>query len=559
MPDSCPPKRNGVPGTNVACLYSALAEAPWIDIAANHLATRKYRVISEKSVTVEHLMNLPPCSVFGLDSHSNVIDADGRPIPCIFTATRYTDENIARYRSLIDADPPRLVKKYQTINKVKDAYLAITAAFITDYWKYTFADNGFVYFNCCHSGGEKTGGIRDAILNDGKASLFAAWSLRSLDLIGPQTATYLFTRMLGGKWDDLTYATGVAQEDPPQRPFRYFDLWEDMKRKNLGSTFDAASGQVSTLEFFEGEGDFGLLSPCIKYVETNEDKSTLTLHGYFGKRPEKDEKVTVDGMPVSISEWNNPGPYQDDTIVCKGLPFSGTGSEGDVMVTINGIESNRAPLTGWHGKFDFSVGKEGDKKSEKIISFTFPVFLRGDIHWLRAKPGEDPKPRPSGFHLVQDPANPLEISFGGSCEFGNKKYTWSGSGSVPPGGDPQGAFTVYGRYQMVAGMNPELMVIVSSGLIGKRTLEVDGKVIPPPNSPWPVTVGSTYDNVPELEVLKSEAEWDPRCKGGNFNIPGKTRTWMMDLTADHNPKIFKAVLTWEEMKARYPPDENTEQ
>jgi hypothetical protein len=559
MPDNPSSIRNGVPGTNVACLYSTFPDSPWIDIIEKHLTKKKYHVISKKNATVEDLMNLLPCSVFGLDSHGYILDFDNNPIPCIYTADEFTDVNRINYGSLLDAVPPMLVKYHIKEEGDRTEHLAITAEFIKTYWKDKFARNGFVYFNCCHVSGDKTGEIRDAILNYGKASLFAGWSLMSRDLIGPQTATYLFSRLLGGNKDDLGYTTKVPDENPPQRPFRYYDLKEDMKKKGFGTLFDDKYCQQTNLEFFEGggEGDLGLLSPSIKYVEVDEDKSLLTLYGIFGKRPNKDEQVTVNGKRIEISEWINPRPYLDDKIVCKDLPCRDEGSEGDVVVTINGIESNKVPLTGWHGKFTYTIVKEWEKQSETVASLTFPVFLRGDIHRLRDKPGEKARPRPTKALLVHDPKKPLEISLSGSCTHGNKTYEWSGSGKVPPGGDPHGNFTVFVEYQITSGMEPRLMVAVSSDA-GKITVKVDGKPILS-DSPWPVTVGATYDSVLNLEMLQSEVIWNPDIEApGNFDIPAKTRTWQLDFTDDHNPPIFKATLTWEDMRALFPPDGNTE-
>jgi hypothetical protein len=119
--------------------------------------------------------------------------------------------------------------------------------------------------------------------------------------------------------------------------------------------------------------------------------------------------------------------------------------------------------------------------------------------------------------------------------------------------DPSGPFAVFIRYQVEDGAFPLLYVDEATPpQQSQYSIEEDGKTVLS-NGPWSIIVCWDYESAPDIEVLRSEVIWDPQ-----FDIPGRTPTWLLDFTADHNPQIFQATLQWDEMKAQFPPDDDTE-
>jgi hypothetical protein len=90
--------------------------------------------------------------------------------------------------------------------------------------------------------------------------------------------------------------------------------------------------------------------------------------------------ITVDGQNCPIQDWGA-------TFVSCTLPPSGAGSEGDVIVTVNGIHSNAVSLTSWQGRFTYMITGEG------TIQVTSGLILhwRTDIHKWRIAPHTTPQ------------------------------------------------------------------------------------------------------------------------------------------------------------------------
>ena len=551
----------GLPYSKVARLYTPFASVGWFGNAYNYLKKYDYDVEIVENAGVSEFMKVPECGVFAVAGHSSNFsvrmkhDPDNPKKPGelvqVFSVYTASPVNYATWKEYLALWHKGYLAIYHPEWEDLWCNWAVTDLFVLEYWK--FAHNGFVYLDTCHPLREVSEQFRAALHAKG-ASVVAGWTWRGIDNISGETSAYLFDRLVGANEFEGQFPVPVQKEKDAtgmkQRPFDWPAVQKDMTKKGLGRAYDEKYGVQTELEFdVLGEGDFGLLRPSIKYVETDEEKSTLTLHGLFGKRQNRGENVKVDGIELTIKEWGGDG----DKIICEGLPKEGEGSEGPVIVEINGIKSNSVPLTGWHGDFSYTIEKTGGAKGETVATVTFPVFIRGDVHRVRDQPGVKPRPRPTGVLMVRDDKEKLTFTIGGSCTHGKRTYRWSGSGTLLPGDDPDGAFAVWATYQVTGGAFPQLYVdVVTPPEKGKYSIEEDGKVIVS-NAPWAVIVGYDYDSPTEIEVLRSEAIWDPQ-----FDIPGKTRTWMLDFSNDNNPKIFKATLTWKDIEAKFPPDDDTE-
>jgi hypothetical protein len=551
----------GLPYSKVARLYTPFASVGWFGNAYNYLKKYDYDVEIVENAGVSEFMKVPECGVFAVAGHSSNFSVRMKHDPNnpkkpgelvqVFSVYTASPVNYATWKEYLALWHKGYLAIYHPEWEDLWCNWAVTDLFVLEYWK--FAHNGFVYLDTCHPLREVSEQFRAALHAKG-ASVVAGWTWRGIDNIAGETSAYLFDRLLGANEFEGQFPVPVSKERDAtgmkQRPFDWPAVRKDMTKKGLGRAYDEKYGVQTELEFdVLGEGDFGLLRPSIKYVETDEEKSTLTLHGLFGKRQNRGENVKVNGIELTIKEWSGDG----DKIVCEGLKKEGKGSEGPVVVEINGIKSNSVPLTGWHADFTYTIEKEGGKKGETVATVTFPAFLRGDAHRIRDKPGEKPHFRPAGILMVRDPDQKLDFSLCGSCTHGKKTYRWDGSGTLIPMDDPRGAFAIWISYHALPGATVQFYVdVVTPPLEGKYSMEEDGKKIVT-NAPWSIIVGYDFTKATEMEILKSTVDWDPK-----FDIEGNSLTWQMDFTNDSNPKIFKATLTWKDIEAKSPPDDDTE-
>lgn len=549
-------RHRGLPYSKIARLYTPFPTVEWFGNASEYLRKYDYDVAIVENAGVAEFMKLPECGVLAISGHSSNLSvrlhhdpqnpAAPGELEQVFSVYTASPVNLATWSEYLALWHAGMLAIYHPEGEDLRCNWAITDRFVRTYW--SFAKNAFVYLDTCHPLRLVSEQFRTALHARG-ASVIAGWTWRGIYNIAAETAAFVFDRLLGANELVATFPVPVPSEQDAtgkkQRPFDWAAVQEDMRKKGLGQAYDSKYGEMSELMFDPvGPGDFGLLRPSIKYVEVDEEESTLTLHGLFGQRQNRGEKVTVNGVELAIKEWSSEG----DRILCEGLPQKGDGSEGPVVVEINGIQSNRVPLSGWHGDFTYKLEKAG----EQIATVNFPVFLRGDVHRVRDRPGEQPHPRPTGVGMARDHDKKLSWSLGGSCQHGKKTYRWSGSGSLLPMDDPGGPFAVFIRYQVENGAFPQLYVDVATPpQQSQYSIEEDGKTILS-NGPWSIIVCWDYETALDMEVLKSEVIWDPQ-----FDISGKTRTWTLDFTGDHNPKIFQATLQWDEIQAQFPPDDDT--
>ncbi len=309
----------GVPGSNVVCLYSAFPDPGWFGNAEKYLKDFGYTVLEPKfNMTVDDLMFLPPCAVFGLVSHGTMRFSKGvyDPPLVIYTTTLVTPFTMVQYWDLYENG--QLAYYYQ--REEMGLYLGITEKFVRKFWQ--FDDNSFVFLDTCFAMNRATQPFRDALFLK-NASVIAGWTWKSLDNIGDETASFLFDRLLGANDFEGEFPVAVPREEgrkpdnPKQRPFDWLALEPDMYAKGLGRATDTDYGVVTEIAFQAGKnGDFGLLRPSLKevYVNDNEDERTLTIHGLFGRKLVRKKRVTL---------WNDTTRAADGTKKNPGGPLRG--------------------------------------------------------------------------------------------------------------------------------------------------------------------------------------------------------------------------------------------
>ncbi|MEA2554074.1 MAG: hypothetical protein QOJ65_2250 [Fimbriimonadaceae bacterium] len=253
-----------------------------------------------------------------------------------------------------------------------DTRYAITANFVEKYM--SFGKNSLLYFNVCYSGNtanqEAAGGFIFACQKKG-AGVVMGWTKTISSNTGFHAVRFLTDRLLG--------ANVFEPETPKQRPFDWKSVLEQMKAKGIAA--EPWGSELAAYPSPANDPILGSLAPSIMNMFVVEGQDTLVIGGAFGADPGTDRLVTVGGTPVTVKTWE-PG-----TITCT-IPASGAGSSGDVVVRSKNRRSNTVQLSDWRMPVLYRWVDVGSLQRQ----IAFDLHFRADLHALRLKPGETPKP-----------------------------------------------------------------------------------------------------------------------------------------------------------------------
>jgi hypothetical protein len=261
-------------------------------------------------------------------------------------------------------------------NQVKGAYWGITGAFVSTYM--SFNPGSLVVINTCNgaSGASLDLGFRKAFASAGS---YLGWT-NTTNAIGNDRIRYVFDRMLGELPGGGGRESVIAQESPPQRAFDLDSTLKDMSSQTpplIPLVPNASAGTSATGNLVNlGPGD-AILAPSIAVLGTDELNNLLYIEGIFDEK--QTGTVSVDGQDCPVQSWGAV------TVTCT-LARTGPGSEGDVVVTVNGVKSNVVSLSAWNGTFTYSVA--GEQSIEAAA--TMNMHWRADIHKWRRTPHTDP-------------------------------------------------------------------------------------------------------------------------------------------------------------------------
>ena len=251
---------------------------------------------------------------------------------------------------------------------INEWHYGITGKFVYEHM--TFTENSLLYLDACNSLTDLSNNFRGIMMGraENSATTYIGWTGVTDGGAAFPTSRYIFDRLLG--------APVYMLESPPQRPFDLDPIISELPKYNLGVSRDGAK-----LDYESSHQEEIMLAPSIEYITMDDYNSTMTIEGLFGDNSLNDGKVTVGGMtvPYDPSNWS---PYK---IICD-LPVTGPGSSGDVIVTVNGHESNKVPLSEWTIPLHLVQDDFGVKVDAKLN-----LKIRADVHRYRTKPEETPR------------------------------------------------------------------------------------------------------------------------------------------------------------------------
>ena len=430
-----PSVRSGVPRGRTAILMRAMG-AGWADNrpSLKAMLTEAGYNVSLRDGSIENIRGLPKTDVFYFDTHGDYTTGDiaGVKIASAWTTTPVTAANDAAYAGeLAGGANASLVRwsakghKDSTGKWVIEKRYAITAQFIRKNG-IAFKANSLVYMDCCYLDAAP---FRNACIAGG-ASLYVGWTGPVGGTTGGRAARFVFDRLTGAN------SSATTKEDPPQRPFDYLAVYNDLKSRH----WDAYG--TALIRFTPGPGDGGMLAPSIHHIEMHEATelnigiATMEIKGLFGQDPgETKRKVTVGGTMVQAYQW------EPDSITCL-IPRFGAGSVGDVIVQVGEHKSNAVPLTEWEVPFTYTHTSFGNLKDVLHMN----VHFRADVHSYRDKPGKTPiKPTAVKFLSMVDTDGNWASSGSGTDNTNPEnpvKHSWSGSGLLFNQSPPPGAITL---------------------------------------------------------------------------------------------------------------------
>jgi hypothetical protein len=234
-------------------------------------------------------------------------------------------------------------------------------------------------------------------------------------------ALFLVDRLTGANVET------AHREDPPQRPFDLqsivrdlkqrpglnpvtnptmdHSLWIELDTSNLLNTKLPDAHLLYLYNDLPGAppDETGSLAPSIDYMTvtaTGNNETEIRINGMFGS---KQGKVSIAGTDIPVKSW------EPLNVVCSLPAHDQAGAHGDVVVEVAGHRSNPVQLTMWEltftniTQYDFSGKYVTDKPvpptfvtyyaeptGSAMITTSFKIYLRADIHEPRKGPGQKP-------------------------------------------------------------------------------------------------------------------------------------------------------------------------
>lgn len=441
--------------------------------------------------SVDALKQVQGDGVFYMSSHGGFAGATDVEY-AVWTTDEVNLSNDTRFK--LDLDSGYVIKLCCDIEH--SAHYGITSKFVQRYMG--FAPTSLVLFNACNS---DEAGFK-AACQAKNATVYAGWDKPINEFYMFDVVQYFFDRLLG--------VNQYQPEDPPQRPFYYSLVTEDMHLQNRdisNSPHYGTSHFLCTPAFMVNSGTSLKLAPSILQVTPIASPgTTMDIDGLFGS---DQGTVVLGSTSLGIISW---APTK---IRCT-APENG----GNLTVKVRGIKSNTTQLTQWHGQFDYTFTSRGSLQHHAVFDLTFWA----DVHSWRLLPHHQTyffDPRLA--HLCTSSTCAFESSGEYRDQNGNLVESWAGNGFAPvlqTGNEP--------AYYAFVG------IIDSSGANSTIVLSFRGTY-------------TTNGMQNSFTVQGNLGTLSPRMNS-SYVIPGNTLSWSSG--TDH------ATMMWSDLQPDYPPNMN---
>lgn len=283
---------------------------------------------------------------------------------------------------------------------------AVNEKFIRQYM--SFGSNAIVFLNVCYTANSHllVGKFRSAFFAKGAGAVLG-WTELCQAASAFDAARYFVDRLMA--------KNEFQKENPEQRAFSTKEILQDMARK--GKDKDGNS----TLKAFYGSATNVGLRPTIKSMLRDELNDYLILYGEFG---DETGKVLVNNVPATIvGGWGSP-------VLITRIPDRGLGSDGPVIVEVNGKKSKERMLTSWRGTFTFSYTDSTPRSTLKETG-TANIHIRMDVDDYRETAGGAIlPPDPRVFYAAGDSTLSWHCE-GEVRDDSGVNLSWDGGGSPP--------------------------------------------------------------------------------------------------------------------------------
>ena len=376
---------DNLPGTKTATVLNALgsafdkgnfilgyygAEQTRKDIAA-YLTSAGYSVRPGNDASIDGLKKVNgDDAVFHITTHGEDItvfygETDSVHLFGIWTSDIVSAANDEKYKTELSAEELVRFRAPNIKGILKDqseTHYAITYKFVEHYMH--FGKNSFVYITACSGSSNSAGLMIDAFGKVG-ASVYAGWTQPTSSQDSFFAARFFFDRCLGMNMVRPT-------PNPPQRPFEYYLVHEDMTFRKMDKTTTTVDGVTShaTLTFRPLKDDFIELLPTISFASVT-DQTKLYVSGTFGT---VQGIVKLNGSPLTFDSWKS-------STISMNTPQTG----GLLSVEVNGLASNKLPLTEWDGTVTYTYTSRGTLKQ----TVTLNLVMISDVHRYRMVSGAD--------------------------------------------------------------------------------------------------------------------------------------------------------------------------
>jgi len=527
-----PPSGGELPGSTQFRVLSTLTWDPSNDAysnISNWLVAGGYTPAPGADASVAGLRTVQGDGVFYFLTHGGPATAH-RP-PTLWTSDQVLEQNDddPQYK-LVKTDVEKLHTLIEAVDWLPELgiwnpfpHYAITPGFIGLNWG-MFAPNALVYISGCDSDTPAFEAMKQAIMAKG-ASVYVGWSGEVGTPQAYATDQFVFDRLLGANKDPLA----KESDGFGTRPFDYGAVQKDLPLHQLGRDGDAV---LTFTPPAPQQGGFGLLAPSIANLDV--ENNELFILGMFGTDPGASAKdVTVGGQSViSTCEWS---PV---VISCANFP-TGTGTAGDVVVSVRGHKSNPARLTDWRGKFTFAV--HGDGSLLQVV--TFDVHFRADIRKYRSEIHQPPVEPSGNTGFLVDDSGATQTSSGTATWPDGSITTWTGGGSLPFSRnacrDPNvfsGGINVRSSQQIHLGLCINSLALQVKFVGGSQTTKALSGT-----STQPVVAPPTPPAFPDINLALDE--------GGNIKKDALEANTVGPMEVYMNPTMARMTLEWDAIPA----------